>query len=347
MIKPLSGNYMAKRYNTGNSRPSNSMKDLNDNALAYDDFLNSEQDEAYDRFQKPFPTVRRQVAERIDEITGAQKSIEQYADEAKQSADNAQNIADANTYYTTPEDPDGTIAGVAGSQNGEMFRVAIQDSVGVTVIFNYYKNASGVAEFVNSEASKRFIEAIESLTKEPTALARNSLLYTGEGPVFPIKLDSKNNVVFGYDSENDIVIGAGIVNTKNISDIAMSNEIVEIIRQQIFLGTGVYPEILGRNNEVIFGYDSVKDTLVGAGLVSEIDTLRLASQNAGISFIVPIQAVVNQTLTYGQSLAEGANGKPAKSVIQPYSNITFSGGPRENMSGSDFSSFIPFESPRV
>ncbi|RTF80166.1 GDSL family lipase, partial [Serratia marcescens] len=75
------------------------MKDLNDNALAYDDFLNSNEDQAFDRFQKPFPTVRRQVADRIDEITEAQKSIEQYTDEAKQAAENAQNIADANTYY--------------------------------------------------------------------------------------------------------------------------------------------------------------------------------------------------------------------------------------------------------
>ncbi|MGM1189202.1 hypothetical protein [Serratia liquefaciens] len=110
---------MTERYNTRNPRPSNSMKDLNDNDLAYDDFLNGEEEVAYDRFQKPFPTVRRQVAERIDEITGAQKSIEQYADEAKQSADNAQNIADANTYYVTPEDPDGTIAGLAGTQDGK------------------------------------------------------------------------------------------------------------------------------------------------------------------------------------------------------------------------------------
>lgn len=42
---------MAQRYNTRNPRPSNSMKDLNDNALAYDDFLNGEEDVAYDRFQ--------------------------------------------------------------------------------------------------------------------------------------------------------------------------------------------------------------------------------------------------------------------------------------------------------
>ncbi|MBN3983985.1 hypothetical protein H3H10_25865, partial [Serratia marcescens] len=150
---------MSQRYNTGNPRPSNSMKDLNDNALAYDDFLNSDDDEALDRFQRPFPTVRKQVAERIDEITGAQKSIEQYTDEAKQAADNAQNIADANTYYTSPSDPDGTIAGIAGTPDGKMFRVAIQDGAGVTVSFNYYKNDAGTAIFINSDPSKRFVDA--------------------------------------------------------------------------------------------------------------------------------------------------------------------------------------------
>lgn len=153
---------MSQRYDTGNPRPSNSMKDLNDNALAYDDFLNGEQEVAYDRFQNPFPTVRRQVAERIDEITGAQKSVEQYADEAKQSADNAQNIADANTYYITPEDPDGTISGIVGTPDGKMFRVAISDASGTTIAFNYYKNNGGIAEFINSQPSKRYLDQVKN-----------------------------------------------------------------------------------------------------------------------------------------------------------------------------------------
>ncbi|MGS3451834.1 hypothetical protein ACB376_28470, partial [Klebsiella electrica] len=41
---------MPQRYNTGNSRPSNSMKDLNDNALAFDDYMNTESDIYIDRF---------------------------------------------------------------------------------------------------------------------------------------------------------------------------------------------------------------------------------------------------------------------------------------------------------
>lgn len=49
---------MAQRYNTGNPRPSNSMKDLNDNALAYDDFLNSEADTFVDRMGNAQDSLR-------------------------------------------------------------------------------------------------------------------------------------------------------------------------------------------------------------------------------------------------------------------------------------------------
>lgn len=48
---------MVERYNTGNSRPSNSMKDLSDNALAYDDFMNSENDTFIDRLENEKDTL--------------------------------------------------------------------------------------------------------------------------------------------------------------------------------------------------------------------------------------------------------------------------------------------------
>lgn len=71
-----------------------------------------------------------------------------YARQAKDSANrsetasqNSQNIADANTYYTTPEDPDGTIAGLAGTPNGKSFRVGH----GVGNGFKTYVNKDGVA----------------------------------------------------------------------------------------------------------------------------------------------------------------------------------------------------------
>ncbi|HHS9742998.1 TPA: BNR-4 repeat-containing protein, partial [Raoultella ornithinolytica] len=49
---------MAQRYNTGNPRPSNSMKDVNDNALANDDYLNSEADTFIDRLGDERDTLR-------------------------------------------------------------------------------------------------------------------------------------------------------------------------------------------------------------------------------------------------------------------------------------------------
>ncbi|VTN15534.1 Uncharacterised protein [Raoultella terrigena] len=49
---------MAQRYNTGNPRPSNSMKDVNDNALANDDYMNSEADTFIDRTGDERDTLR-------------------------------------------------------------------------------------------------------------------------------------------------------------------------------------------------------------------------------------------------------------------------------------------------
>jgi hypothetical protein len=54
----VTGKNMAQRYNTGNPRPSNSMKDVNDNALANDDYLNSEADTFIDRLGNERDTLR-------------------------------------------------------------------------------------------------------------------------------------------------------------------------------------------------------------------------------------------------------------------------------------------------
>lgn len=196
---------MAQRYNTGNQRPSNSMKDLNDNALAYDDFLNSDEDEAVDRLQRPFPTVRKQVAVRINEIIGAQQDAEVYAQQAKQSAEDAQNIADANTYYTSATDPDGTIAGIAGTPNGEMFRVAVPEASGAIAAFNIYKNSNGVADYITSQPNSKFVE--EALDTAETAEVRTrgfrTVSYSDPDQVSNIVLEhfSVNGVRFMYQDD--------------------------------------------------------------------------------------------------------------------------------------------------
>ncbi|NWA20341.1 prophage tail fiber N-terminal domain-containing protein [Serratia liquefaciens] len=83
------------------------------------------------------------------EITTSSKDISVAAkneavsakDSAKASAVYVQNVADANTYIITPEDPDGTIAGIAGTPNGKSFRVG----QGVGNGFKTYVNKDGVA----------------------------------------------------------------------------------------------------------------------------------------------------------------------------------------------------------
>jgi lysophospholipase L1-like esterase len=84
---------------------------------------------------------RGQAEESAANAAESKISAEDSAESAAASAQIAQNISDANTYYTTPEDPNGTIAGLAGTPSGDMFRVALGPGSG----FKYYLNSSGTA----------------------------------------------------------------------------------------------------------------------------------------------------------------------------------------------------------
>ncbi len=128
---------MAQRYNTGNPRSSNSMKDVNDNAMAFDDYINGDEDEAFDRFGKPFPTVRRAVADRINEITGASRDAEEYAEDARASAEIAQSGSDA---Y-----PDAAAAQAAIDAGTETRRYFSVRSTISTQWVDEYENINGVA----------------------------------------------------------------------------------------------------------------------------------------------------------------------------------------------------------
>ena len=103
---------MSNRYNTGNPRPSNSMKDLNDNALAYDDFMLSEEGTFVDRLGNEVPTLRglseimRQAGESVVEKT-RQNLIplsRQYMTLAAAQADIANIPVGSTTYYRSPDD---------------------------------------------------------------------------------------------------------------------------------------------------------------------------------------------------------------------------------------------------
>lgn len=82
------------------------------------------------------------------------------------------------TFSITANDPDGTIAGLAGTPAGTIFRVAIPDGEGVTIAFSYYKNDDGVARYINSLPNNRYIESvIELITQE--VRNRTQLIFNG------------------------------------------------------------------------------------------------------------------------------------------------------------------------
>ncbi|HIE4801208.1 TPA: SGNH/GDSL hydrolase family protein [Serratia marcescens] len=84
----------------------------------------------------------QQLASRTSYLKGAIESMSDYREY---------------TFYTSPSDPDGTLAGIAGTPEGKVFRVAIPDIEGDTVAFNYYKKSVGLAVFVNSLPSSRSV----------------------------------------------------------------------------------------------------------------------------------------------------------------------------------------------
>ncbi|MGU3596966.1 GDSL-type esterase/lipase family protein [Klebsiella variicola] len=103
---------MIQRYNTGNSRPSNSMKDLSDNAQAYDDFMNSEDDTFIDRLENEKDTLagaqKKMAAAAEASVLDARQNLiplsRQYMTLAAAQADLANIPAGSTTYYRSPDD---------------------------------------------------------------------------------------------------------------------------------------------------------------------------------------------------------------------------------------------------
>ena len=103
---------MVERYNTGNPRPSNSMKDLSDNAQAYDDFMNSENDTFIDRLENEKDTLagaqKKMAAAAEASVQDARQNLiplsRQYMTLAAAQADIANIPAGSATYYRSPDD---------------------------------------------------------------------------------------------------------------------------------------------------------------------------------------------------------------------------------------------------
>ena len=107
----------------------------------------------------------------------------------------------------------------------------------------------------------------------------------------------------------------------------------------IYTGDGpVFPFALDETGRVLLGYDESADKIIGAGL----DDAAMGQGLPLVPLAEPIAVVeLNHVIAYGQSNSVGAQGKPVLSAAQPYSNVTFQGGPRA-YDGTD-ASFSPLK----
>ncbi|EPH3736711.1 sialate O-acetylesterase [Acinetobacter baumannii] len=123
--------------------------------------------------------------------------------------------------------------------------------------------------------------------------------------------DAAGNVVIGYDLEKDTGIYAG-----------MLEQVVEIVPGLKIYNDGRYLGLLADSERrILIGYDMLNDLPIIAGLDE------LINGAGGINKKPEVKAY-NHLLFYGQSLSVGATATTILSTSQPYSNKTFSTGPR-------------------
>ncbi|WP_227524518.1 hypothetical protein [Klebsiella quasipneumoniae] len=303
---------MVDRYNTGNPRPSNSMKDLSDNAQAYDDFMNSEDDTFIDRLENE-----------KDTLAGAQKKMAAAAEASVQ--DTRQNLIPLSRQYMTLAAAQADIANIPEG-SATYYRSPDNSALAIEVT-----NVSGILHPTGRKMPSQ--QALDSVSDTANAsqnflVNAQSGLYTGNESKAPIAVDVNNRLLLGYDAVKDEIIGAGVVTAEKAS--AISDDAVlkreSVANTGLFTGSGPkVPLMVDLNGRVLIGYDMEKDQVILCGLnQSAIIPVRITLP----SELKPIAKAVNHVLGYGQSLSIGATATAVLSTSQPYSNRTFTTGPR-------------------
>ncbi len=164
-------------------------------------------------------------------------------------------------------------------------------------------------------------------------------IYTGTGPVLPFETDARGRMVFGFDSAAEELVGLGLLK-KDQMPPAVRRELGRM-QQLNYKGVGpVFPWFVDKNNRVLLGFDASIGLPVGLGVGGNGATVQAPSARKRLKVsLTPIAKAVNHLLFYGQSLSIGATAIPVLSTTQPYSNITFAGGPRA--AANNYSAFKP------
>lgn len=230
-------------------------------------------------------------------------------------------------------------AGISGTAEGEFFNVPGGEGGG-TYQTLYRHDPQDTATFVSSGPSSAYVAGVDRRVQEVrAALAR----YVGDEQLVPLYIDAAGRVLIGVNRSDGTVFVAGQLDTQSAK--RLSQETLGEGGMAAYIGGGpIYPIVTDAAGRVLIGVEKGSGDIVGsfkrvpdgpsAPDVPIVDKLPKKS--------------INQIVFYGQSLSVGAAAGSLISVTQPYSNVTFSGGPRAwNGSDWDFGPFKPLVEDEV
>lgn len=227
-----------------------------------------------------------------------------------------------------------TAEGLAETLEGEQFQIV--DADGLEVI--RYRHDPGPT--ATPVAKYPTVVSVSNISARADRLEISLSSYTGDDDLIPLYTDAVGKVLIGVYKTTGKVFVSGAFDEQGFRDA------LGAFGKAVYVGSGpIYPIITDIVGRVVFGVDSDSGTLVGSGISGDANTLNSDPDDLP----EPIEPTsVNHFLFYGQSLSVGAAAGSLVSTTQPYSNITFSGGPRawdgENW---DFSSFKPLVEDEV
>ncbi len=230
------------------------------------------------------------------------------ASQAEEFASNASEYAlNKFTFYKTPSDPDGTIAGLSATTNGQSFRVA--EGPGSTAAFKTYENQDGVAVL---QASEPGTAAVTGTIREfPTLAAAQADADAGNIPV--------GSTAYYRSSDNsalaiEVINNAGTLQPtgRKIPSQQAVDDIEEQTRQAIDWLQRMY---LGQQSQVTAISDTVDKSdaneiaLQRIYLAQQLHTATLSEVDSQLAYLSPenqlSRLMIIQQLAVALSALEG------------------------------------------
>lgn len=228
-----------------------------------------------------------------------------------------------------PDEPTGR----AAVADGMAFKV---QGSGTVAAYEYRRvNATTVSTLIATYPAAEYVVQMDSrLTRRIGVIDRNLADYTGSADLIPLYTDADGRTLFGVYKSTGEIFAHGSLTEERVTTLLGEFGFAK------YTGSGpVYPLATDAEMRVVLGVNLETGLLVGSG-INSITAAVKAERKPLASAIVP--KAKNHLLFYGQSLSVGAAAGSVLSTTQPYSNITFNGGPRAwTGSAWDFSAFKP------